>query len=945
VFLLVASRNRAGWHAVLRVIGRYVGQANSAAPNQVLRRKQIMKQSIRRVTLPLRHSLRRRLPFVAFVLITVVLTVFVWVAFREVESALLEAGGARAQAAADQLVNLLSASTTQRARDLRRVAREPALRAFLENPHDDAAERARPLVATLTGVGQPSVEIWDTEGRLLLAVSSPADESAPRPAVIPPSTRPSTPGVQAFRAANGILYWEAVAEVRREIEVADVARASEPPALLGYVSSRRLLSNSSDTIARLVGTGAVIKIGNQGGDLWSDLAKIVPPPPVATSRPGIVHYRTADQAQRLGALAQITDTPWAVWVEFPRDQVVAPARGFLGRMSLFGLIFLAFATLTSRAMSERITRPLHELTNAAEAIAAGDLRQRVAIQRADEIGRLGAAFNLMAEQIGDVQRDLEARVAERTASLVRAEERTRTILRTAKDAFLGIDASGRIVDWNEQAAAIFGWPADEAIGRTLPETIIPEAHREAHQGRFDRYRRTAEVSTLSERLELVARRRNGEEFPVDATIWSSGTGDDVTFHALLRDITERKRADQEVRDARTEADRANRAKSEFLSLMSHDLRTPLNAILGFAQLLELDDLDESQIEYVQQILSGGRHLLELINEVLDITRVESGQLAISPEPVLVRDVVEHAVELVHPLAAQRHIAVTIASLGDHEAVQADRQRLSQILLNLLSNAVKYNTARGQVTVSGQRVSPDRYRIAVTDTGAGIPESKLSLLFKPFERLGAEQTAIEGTGLGLALSRSLAAAMGGALGVDSVVDRGSTFWVELSIAKHQAPSAWDHADSAPAPERATSAVILYIEDNQSNFRLMERVVSQRPGIELEHAPDGKAGLALAVSCRPDLVLLDMHLPDMSGEDVVQYLWADPRTRDIPVVVVTADASPGLARRLKAAGATSCVTKPINVRGVLELIDNLLNGQGRRELDAEPTAPSQASATRH
>jgi signal transduction histidine kinase/CheY-like chemotaxis protein len=383
---------------------------------------------------------------------------------------------------------------------------------------------------------------------------------------------------------------------------------------------------------------------------------------------------------------------------------------------------------------------------------------------------------------------------------------------------------------------------------------------------------------------------------------------------------------KELVAARCEADRANQAKSTFLSGMSHDLRTPLNAILGFAQLLEIDDHGAERAELARQILSGGRYLLELVDEVLDITRIESGQLSLSPEPVSVRDVVQRATELVRPLALERGIQLSVSLADQGDVVRADRQRLGQVLLNLLSNAVKYNRPQGQVRVTSERLPNDRYRILIADTGAGIPESKLALLFHPFERLGAEQTGIQGTGLGLALSRALAEAMGASVGVDSIVDQGSTFWVDLAqadpgVAVRPAPAA---SDLAKATTPATSGTILYVEDNASNIRLMERILRQRPGVELRHAANGEEGLAMIREARPDLVLLDMHLPDMTGDQILHRLWEDPVNRSLPIVVVTADATPGLSRRLKASGATACLTKPLNIKDVLDLFDSILVG---------------------
>jgi CheY-like chemotaxis protein/nitrogen-specific signal transduction histidine kinase len=382
----------------------------------------------------------------------------------------------------------------------------------------------------------------------------------------------------------------------------------------------------------------------------------------------------------------------------------------------------------------------------------------------------------------------------------------------------------------------------------------------------------------------------------------------------------------ELAAARAEADKANRAKSEFLSLMSHDLRTPLNAILGFAQLLETEPLTPEQADHVRNILNGGRHLLALVSDVQDITRIEGGQLGLSLEPVAVGAAVRQAVELVGPMAAHRAVVVRVADVADDVAVLADGQRLSQVLLNLLSNAVKYNRAHGRVDVSAEIGPNGRCRIAVSDTGIGIEPEKVARLFQPFERLGAEQTGVEGTGLGLALSRALAAAMRGTISVSSTPGKGSTFWLELPVADagdvREAPAREPDAHIAPP----TTGVVLYIEDNLSNVRLLQRILQRRPGIELLHAQTGAAGFDLARKHLPDAVLLDMHLPDTTGEDVLRLLAADPRTRDIPKVVVTADATPGLAPRLEAAGARACMTKPLSVPAILGIIDRLLARPG-------------------
>ena len=383
-------------------------------------------------------------------------------------------------------------------------------------------------------------------------------------------------------------------------------------------------------------------------------------------------------------------------------------------------------------------------------------------------------------------------------------------------------------------------------------------------------------------------------------------------------------ANEALEKARHDADRANFAKSEFLSRMSHDLRTPLNAILGFAQLLMGEENEADRAEYTRQILSGGRHLLELINEVLDIARIESGQLSLSPEPVYASEVARQVLDLVAPLAAAQHITLTLEPDPCNDLpILADRQRFAQILVNLVSNAVKYNRPAGSVTIKCTRRPGKRLRISVTDTGAGIPPEKLKLLFHPFERLGADSTSIEGTGLGLALSRGLALAMLGTMGVESEVDRGTTFWLELPISEI-APGLAPELAGTPRADvrRDVHGTILYIEDNQSNVRLMERILRRRPLVKLLHAASGAAGITMARQRRPTAILLDLHLPDVPGEEVLRRLWEDHELRPIPVAVLSADAMAGQMRRLKASGAAAYLVKPLDIGQVLSLVDKLL-----------------------
>lgn len=413
--------------------------------------------------------------------------------------------------------------------------------------------------------------------------------------------------------------------------------------------------------------------------------------------------------------------------------------------------------------------------------------------------------------------------------------------------------------------------------------------------------------------------------------------------AVLVEVLTRRRAyalnlvEQRTRamhQAQLAAEAANQSKSEFLSRMSHELRTPLNAVLGFSQLLELDELRPDQELAVSQITRGGRHLLDLINEILDISQIESGKLTLSPEAVNAREVVAECVDLVRPLAAER--GVHLVSGGElapcRHHVFADRQRIKQILLNLLGNGIKYNRDGGTVSISCSQPAPGRLRIEVTDTGPGIPTEQYGLLFTPFERLGAERSTIEGTGIGLALSRRLAEVMGATLDVESTVGRGSTFSVEFPIV--EAPlERVERLDelggtSVVTTNEAERASVLHIEDNLSNIKLIERVLAQRPGMNLIPAVRGRLGLELARQHRPVLILLDLNLADISGEEVLRMLRDDPITAGIPVAIVSADAMPRQVQRMLAAGATAYLTKPIDVRDLLDLVDKAIEQYSRR-----------------
>ncbi len=481
---------------------------------------------------------------------------------------------------------------------------------------------------------------------------------------------------------------------------------------------------------------------------------------------------------------------------------------------------------------------------------------------------------------------------------------------------------------NERLAGLFGRPAQQIIGRHGRE-IVGEQRFEANRLEIELAK--AGGPTSSERHYPA--RANQAQLDLEVTHVAGTQRPDgrQMCYVFGTDITARKRAEAALTAARDEADRANRAKSEFLSRMSHELRTPMNAILGFGQLLEITpQFGMVQREWVREINRGGQHLLDLINDVLDLARVESGKFSVSPEPVALRPLVDECLMLVRQQAQERSVALLDVPLACDLHVRADRTRLKQVLLNLLSNAVKYNGDGGQAGVDCA-VHGAAVRIGVRDTGAGLTPEQQARLFVPFERLDADQTHVEGTGIGLALSKRLMELMGGSIGVHSSPGMGSTFWVELPLAqgadvRDPAGPTEFGAATLPAQLDAQRIEVLCIEDNPANLRLIEGIMAKRPGIHLLTAMDPSRGLELARQRRPALILLDINLPDMDGYAVLRCLRENAATRDIPVFAVSANAMLKDAERGKAAGFAEYLTKPINVARLLAALDHWLGAAG-------------------
>ena len=522
---------------------------------------------------------------------------------------------------------------------------------------------------------------------------------------------------------------------------------------------------------------------------------------------------------------------------------------------------------------------------------------------------------------------LEFEIAERhhtEQALRESEQRFRAIFDSVPIGVVYTDLGGMIRQANPSFCTLTGYPEPSLVGMSLHMLAHPD-DRELDDSLREQLLR-GEISVIARRQRYLTRTGQTRQVQLSMRLLHNGAAHPLGLVGVVEDVTERTRL-QEAERAREAAEASNRAKSEFLSRMSHELRTPLNAMLGFAQLLDLDPsnpLQSSQKEWVGQIQRAGWHLLDMINDVLDLSRIDAGTFRLDPRPLVVADLVDSACQLVEQQARRRNVRI-ICPREDLAVplVLADATRAKQILTNLLSNAVKYNREGGSVTVRAQAASSTELAIEVSDTGLGMTPAQLRELFQPFNRLGRERSATEGTGIGLVISQRLAELMGGSLTVRSEAGQGSTFVLTLPQATNAAPKVAE----PESPYALAQAVyhrrrVVYIEDNEANASVMAGVFTQRPQIDFEVCRNAAEGLAAIDRSPPDLILLDMHLPDFSGMDVLMRLKSDAQTAGVPVVMVSADVLADQIQEALALGAAQYLTKPIDVAEVLAVVDQLL-----------------------
>jgi len=644
-------------------------------------------------------------------------------------------------------------------------------------------------------------------------------------------------------------------------------------------------------------------------------------------------YRRGAHVHESGAVLARSDAP-AYFEALERERVIAAddatadprTRDFLDNY------------LRPHGIGAMLDVPLHQ-NNATVGVLCAEHVGGARSWKIDEQNFAISTANLISVALADEGlREALGRLAETTA-------RARLVVDTAHDAFIGIDSTGRIATWNAQAEKTFGWSSDEALGRQLAETIIPPHFRQAHISGMQRFHESGEAPVVNQRLELTALRRDGSEFPIEITITSPiRAGEGYFFGAFLRDISDRRERDAQLRRAKESAEAATRAKSEFLANMSHELRTPLNGVIGYAQLLQRDrGLSPSQREALDAISKCGSHLLDLINDILDLSKIEAGFLDIEATPTDLAQLLIDLKYVVGESARRKALLLTMSIAPDvPRRVVLDGRHLRQVLLNLLGNAIKFTIA-GEVRLDIALTDDQRLSFEVSDTGVGIEADSLEEIFKAFTQTKSGAGA-GGTGLGLAISHHLIRRMSGDLNVESVPGEGSRFFFALPLVTGDATSspqsdvemAAPPLDARLAPGQVLTALVA--DDSTVNRRILAALL-ESAGVHVITAAGGLEAVQLTRDNHPDVIFMDLKMSDLDGLEATRRIQAEPATKGIPVIAITASAFGDTRAAAREAGCVDYLSKPVRAESLFAALQTHLGVRFVRASDPDtPTTES-------
>ena len=625
------------------------------------------------------------------------------------------------------------------------------------------------------------------------------------------------------------------------------------------------------------------------------------------------HDNELDGFQKIYFAPNDSSRYWLLTLNIPDSLVFADTNYALNSSLQFSLFFgLLSLLIIVWYISRKILTPVVNLASATEQLRGGDLTVRVdETSTKDEFHTLYSAINAFAENQQQATTQLENRVIAQT-------KRLSAVIDNIVDGIITIDELGMIESFNLAAKRIFGYNDTEVIGWNV-SMLMPEPFHSEHDGYLNNYIKTGEKKIIGIGREVMGRRKDGTIFPLELAVNELVIDGVRYFVGVTRDISERKLTEQALIDSR-ESERANKAKSEFLSRMSHELRTPLHAIIAFSDLILYEkNLNPKLEKHIEHINKAGEHLLTLVDNVLDLARIESGKFTVLVKPVKLQTVLEECFSLIRPIALDAGVSLSFDTDVDY-IVNANHTNLEQALLNLLSNAVKYNNQQGTVSVICEVKENKRLRINVIDTGKGLSVKQQKQLFKPFERMGAEFSEVKGTGIGLTIAQDLIQMMGGVIGVESTKGKGSNFWIELELSDKQRAIQLE-----PAPIRGVinktqqSKRIIYVEDDPVNAHLMSEIITKLTSHQLVIASTGNEGLKLILEQLPDVVLLDINLPDIDGYEILEKMRAHPQAKKIPAIAMTARAMMDDVERGERAGFDDYIVKPVRAAELLKSIE--------------------------